>query len=82
MKGRKTNTPRTNSGTHGYADGGRAGGKWIQDAIKRPGSLHKALDIPEGETIPTKKLGNAAKSENPALRRKAVLAETLKNFKK
>lgn len=62
-------------------DGLESGGsKWIQSAIKHPGSLHKELHIPEGEKIPAKTLSKAAKSSNPKLRKRAVLAETLKGF--
>ena len=34
---------------------------WIQDAIKKPGSLRKALGAKAGEPIPAKKLAAAAK---------------------
>ncbi len=37
-------------------------GKWIQKAVKRPGALHKALGIPEGEKI-SKSLLNKKKKE-------------------
>jgi len=30
--------------------------KWIQDAIKRPGRLHKFFGIPEGKDIPVAKI--------------------------
>lgn len=56
--------------------------KWIAGAIKHPGSLHKALGVPQGKKIPEKKLEKAEHSKNPSLRKKAVLAETLKGFKK
>lgn len=55
---------------------------WIQSAIKHPGSLHKALKVPEGKKIPESKLKKAEHSKSPSLRRKANLAETLKGFKK
>jgi hypothetical protein len=60
----------------GLADGG----KWISSAIRRPGALHKALHVPEGEKIPAKKLAKASHSENPRIRREANLAKTLKGF--
>jgi hypothetical protein len=66
-------------GRAGKAHGG--GEKWIQGAIKHPGSLHKALHVPEGEKIPAKKLEKAAHSKNPTLAKKANLAKTLKRFK-
>lgn len=55
--------------------------QWIQNAIKKPGALHKALGVPEGKKIPEKKLQKAEHSKNPLTRKRAVLAETLKNFK-
>ena len=30
--------------------------KWIQKAIKKPGALHKALDVPKDESIPMEKI--------------------------
>jgi len=51
--------------------------KWIQKAKIKKGALHKELGIPEGKKIPKKKLAKAAKSKNPKLRKRAVLAETL-----
>lgn len=56
--------------------------KWIQSAIKHPGSLHKSLHVPEGEKIPAKKLEKATHSDNPTLAKKARLAETLKTLHK
>jgi hypothetical protein len=58
------------------------GAKWIQGAIKHPGSLHKALHVPMGEKIPAKKLLKAEHSSNPKLAKKAHLAETLKHMHK
>lgn len=56
--------------------------KWIKGAIQKPGSLHKALKVPLDKKIPEKKLEKAEHSKNPSLRKKAVLAETLKGFRK
>jgi hypothetical protein len=56
--------------------------KWIAGAIKHPGSLHKALGVPMGKNIPEKKLEKAEHSKNPSLKKKAVLAETLKGMPK
>jgi len=53
---------------------------WIKGAIKRPGALHRALGVPQGEKIPAAKLAAAKKSENPRLRRQANLAATLKGM--
>lgn len=63
-------------------DGGATDGKWIQGAIKHPGALHKELHVPEGEKIPAKKLQKAEHSDNPKLRKRAQLAETLKGLHK
>lgn len=57
-------------------------GGWIHGAIKHPGSLHRALGVPQGKDIPAKKLQKAEHSSNPSLKRKAVLAETLKHLHK
>jgi hypothetical protein len=57
--------------------------KWIQGAIKpeNKGALHRSLGVPEGKKIPEKKLEKAQHSKDSTLRKEAVLAETLKNFK-
>lgn len=58
--------------------------KWIQKAInpESKGSLREALKVKQGENIPASKLKKAEKSNNPTLKKKAVLAETLKHLKK
>jgi hypothetical protein len=55
---------------------------WIAGAIKHPGSLHKALGVKQGENIPAKKIEKATHSKNPSLKKKAVLAQTLKKIRK
>ena len=55
---------------------------WIQGAIKRPGALHRALHVPEGEKIPEKMIEKAAHSSNHRLAREGRLAETLKHLRK
>jgi hypothetical protein len=55
---------------------------WIAGAIKKPGALHKSLHVKEGEKIPESKLKKAEHSKNPKLKKRAVLAETLKHMKK
>lgn len=62
----------------------RKGGNalWIQQAIKRPDTLHKSLHIPTNKDIPLSKLRKAAHSKNTLLRRRAILAETLRKFHK
>lgn len=54
-------------------------GKWIQNAIKKPGALHRQLGIPQGQKIPAKTLANAAENGGK-LGARARLAETLKKF--
>lgn len=54
--------------------------KWIQAAIKRPGALHKALGVPEDETIPVEKL-KAAAEKGGRLGKQARLAMTLRKLK-
>jgi hypothetical protein len=55
---------------------------WIQGAMKHPGALHRELDVPQGDKIPAKKIMKAEHSDNPALARRAHLAETLKHLHK
>ncbi|RQZ57434.1 hypothetical protein DF057_28740 [Burkholderia cepacia] len=55
--------------------------KWIADAIKKPGALHKELGVPAGKKIPAKKLAAAAKKGGKVGQR-ARLAETLKGLRK
>lgn len=55
--------------------------KWIQKAIKKPGSLRKSLGVKEGEKIPAGKLAAAAKKPGK-MGQRARLAQTLKRMKK
>lgn len=55
--------------------------KFIKEAIKKPGQLHKDLGVPQGKKIPEKKLEAAAKKPGKVGQR-ARLAETLKGLKK
>ena len=55
-------------------------GKWIQKAIKNKGALRKALKVKKGKKISAKALSKAAKSKNPTLRRRAILAKTLRKL--
>ena len=63
-----------------YAEGGMAGGKWIQKAIKHPGALRSELGAKPGKPIPAKKLAAAAKKPGK-LGQRARLAQTLKGMK-
>lgn len=58
--------------------------KWIQKALPKSskGKLHKELGVPEGKKIPEKKLEKAEHSDNKKLKKRAVLAETLKKISK
>ena len=46
----------------------------------KKGALHEELGVPEGDKIPESKLDSAANSSNPTLRRRAVLAKTMKSW--
>ena len=52
---------------------------WIKGAIKKPGSLRKALGVKKGENIPASKL-NAAAKQKGKIGQKARLAKTLKKM--
>ena len=52
---------------------------WIKGAIKKPGALHRDLDVPQGEKIPAGKLKAAAK-EGGKVGQRARLAQTLKKM--
>lgn len=54
--------------------------KWIQGAIKHPGSLRRSLKAKKGKNISSKRLTKATRSKNLSLKRKAVLARTLRKF--
>ena len=55
--------------------------KWIQSAIRHPGSLRATLGVKEGKTIPAKKLRSATHSKNPTTAKRANLAMTLKGLR-
>src|SRR5271166_4430549 len=55
---------------------------WIQDAVKKPGDLHKKLDVPEGEKIPESEIENAEKTGDKNLKEKAQFAENVKGLGK
>jgi hypothetical protein len=56
--------------------------KFIQEMHMKKGALHKSLHVPEGKKIPEKKLEKAEHSKNPLVKKRAVLAETLKKMHK
>lgn len=47
----------------------------------RKGGLHKALGVPQGESIPAEKLEKARNSKNEHVRHMANFAHTMKGFK-
>lgn len=55
--------------------------KWIQKAIKKPGSLRKELNVKKGKKIPKTKLKKAAKAKGKEGKR-ARLALTLSKIRK
>ena len=55
-------------------------GKFIQEAIKKPGALRKSLGVKAGEKIPAGKLAKAAKAPGK-MGQRARLAQTLKKMK-
>ena len=64
-----------------FKKGGKVGEKWIQSAIKKPGSLRSSLGVKKGEKIPAGKLAKAAKAPGK-MGQRARLAQTLKGLKK
>lgn len=54
--------------------------KFISNAIKKPGALHKEMGVPQGEKIPKSKLEAAAKKGNTKLAKRARLALTLEKM--
>ena len=56
-------------------------GKWIAEAVGKPGALHKELGVPVGKKIPAARLEKATHAKGK-LGRRARLAETLRGFNK
>ncbi len=54
---------------------------FIQNAIKNPGGLHRALGVPQGQKIPAAKVAAAA-SKGGHLGQMARFAETLGKLRK
>ena len=59
---------------------GFKGGKWIKEAIKKPGALKKSLGVKSDKPIPATKLAKAAKAPGK-MGQRARLAQTLKKMK-
>ena len=60
----------------------KSSGKWIGKMDLKKGALRKELGVKGDKKIPAKKLAKAAKSSNPTLKKRAVLAETFRKMKK
>lgn len=58
----------------------RAKKNFIQEAIKKPGSLRAALHVKPGHNITESKLKKAEHSKNHLMAERAHLAETLKHL--
>jgi hypothetical protein len=50
----------------------------MRDAVKKPGALHKALNVPMDKKIPESKLDKASHSKSPLMRKRASLAKTFR----
>ena len=55
--------------------------KWIQKAIQKPGALHQALGVPQGEKIPASKLA-VKPGDSTKMKRRKILAKTLSHLHK
>jgi hypothetical protein len=53
--------------------------KWIQNAVKKPGALKKALGVSADKKIPTSKLA-VKSSDSPKMVKRKTLAKTLRGF--
>lgn len=53
---------------------------WIKGAIKKPGQLHRDLNVPQGQKIPESKINAAAKGSGKVAQR-ARFAKTLRKIR-
>jgi hypothetical protein len=53
--------------------------KWVQDAIKRPGSLRRSLGVKSGHNIPSKDL-QAHPGDSTRVKRQKALARTMRSW--
>jgi hypothetical protein len=53
--------------------------KWIQNAVKKPGALKKALGVSADKKIPASKLA-VKSSDSPKMVKRKTLAKTLRGF--
>ena len=49
---------------------------WIAGAVQKPGSLHRALGVPQGQKIPKNELKVKA-TDSPKMKKRKILAQTL-----
>lgn len=54
---------------------------WIAGSIKKPGALHSALGVPQGQKIPASKLA-IQPGDSTLMKRRKSLAKTLGKFHK
>jgi len=54
---------------------------WIAGATQSKGALHRALGVPEGQTIPKGEIKAATQSDDVKVAREARLAQTLKSLR-
>ena len=59
-----------------------SGKKWISKMGMKEGALHKMMGIPMDKKIPAKKMAKAAKSGSKLMKKRVVLAKTLKKLSK
>lgn len=59
----------------------KSSGKFIQQAISKPGQLHRDLGVPQGQKIPASKIAAAAKKPGKVGQR-ARFAQTLAGMRK
>lgn len=52
---------------------------WIENAKIKKGTLHRELDVPEGDKIPASKIDKAVKSKNSKLRKRAQFAKNMES---
>jgi len=52
---------------------------WIQDAVKKPGQLHKDLGVPPGQKIPESKI-KSAEAKGGKVAQRAHFADVMKSM--
>ena len=54
---------------------------WMKTAVKKPGALHEALGIPQGQKIPASKLA-IKKGDSALMKKRKTLAKTFKKARR